>query len=153
MDQIIIKGGNGKYPLRYWIEIGSEDKNKIDEGHTIISFNKETTTSTIGQEETSVEIRLVETDQPFLVAKPEEKEVIIVRKPQKTDIFISDQKLAKRITTELNKIKEKWAPSLWCTNSELTVVSALETMSKKKISGKIVPLIEKIMKDFYGDEN
>ena len=153
-EKKVITGRGRKFPLT-WIEIvsakneGSEEETGIIE----ISFKDEETTFATEEKATPVfKPRLIETDQPFLVAKPKEKEVIIVRKPGKTDIFVSDQKLADKITTELNKIKRGWAPSLWCTDPKLTMVSTLETISKKKISGKIVPIIKKIMEEFYGDE-
>ena len=140
--------GRGKYPLECtWTTI---KRSSSDDKATTVSFDKEV--PAVKQQGESVRIKLVDTDNPFLIGKPKGKEIIIIRKPGKTDIFVSDPKPAEKITIELNKIKEKWAPNLWCTNQELTMVSALGTMSKKKISGKIVPLIEKIMEDFYGDE-
>ena len=155
----VITGRGKKFPLVFWTNIKTvENKNNKNGNRSVIEISCETdieeTTSTTEKEAVPVfKIRLIETDQLFLVAKPKSREVIIVKKPKKTDVFVSDPALAKKIVSELNKIKEKWAPSLWCTNPELTMVSALETMSKKKISGKIVPLIEKITKDFYGDGN
>lgn len=151
-DEIEIKTfkfkGQGKYPLECtWTTI---KKSGNDDKATAVSFDKKV--PAVKQREESVRIELIDTDNSFLIGKPIEKEIIIIRKPGKTDIFVSDLKLTEKITVELNKIKKKWAPSLWCTNPELTIVSALKTMSKKKISGKIVPVIETTMKKFYGDE-
>ncbi|MCK4592822.1 hypothetical protein KAT63_05320 [Candidatus Parcubacteria bacterium] len=141
--------GQGKYLLKHhWTVI---KKKGPDDKVTIVSFDDKTTPAT--EQEKSVRIELIDTDNSFLTGKPREKEIIFIRKPGKTDIFVSDQRLANKITVELNQIKGKWTPSLWCTDPKLATVSALKTISKNKITGKIVPLIEKIMEDFYGDEN
>ena len=143
--------GHGKYLLKCtWTVIKKDvDNNKA----TTVSFDDRI--PAVEQQEESVKsirIELIDTDNPFLIGEPKEKEIIIIRKPGKTDIFVSDPKLVGKITIELNEIKKKWASGLWCANPELTMVSALKTISKNKISGKIVPLIQKIMEKFYGDE-
>ena len=142
--------GQGKYPLKYTWTVIKEDSNNEA---TTVSFDEKI--PAVEQQEKSaspIRIELIDTDNSFLIGKPKGEEIIIIRKPGKTDIFVPDLKLAEKIAVELSKIKEKWAPSLWCANPELTTVSALGTMSRKKINGKIVPVIEKITKDFYGDD-
>ena len=154
INKIKIKERHNKFPL-VWLEITSAKNNgdKEEIGITEISYEDEEITSATEKETAPVfKLRLIETNQSFLVAKPKKGEVIIVRKPGKTDIFVSDLKLANKITVELNKIKRGWAPILWCTDSKLVMISALKTISKNKITGNIAPLIEKTMKDLYGDD-
>ena len=154
--------GKGKYLLKYnrtvIKERGNDDEGKV----TIVSFDDKTIP--VNEQATvSDQIELIDTDNPFLVAKPKDGEAIIVRKPSKIDIFVSDLELAKDITALLNRIKEGWTSSPWCTDSEPIKVSAMIKMGKgvneEEISQKIIlfvdgiiPCIEKVMEKSYGDE-
>lgn len=97
-------------------------------------------------------IKFQKNDLPFFRPKLNEREVFIVKKPGKIDIFVPDLKLANIIAANLNEIKAKWKPGTWCTNPELTAISVLGKTSRKKIVNNIIPIIEKIIRDFYGIE-
>ncbi len=129
-------GGSGKTKT---------EKTEIKEGEIKLTAKKENTTV--------FKIKFEETDNSFSTAKPEKGEVIILIKPGKTDVFVSDKDLLKIIADSLNqKKKSAWEPGLWYPNQELTFISALKKISANKISGNIIPFIEKIALDFYGDK-
>ena len=151
---IIIGGGKGKFPLRYWLEIKSEKNDSDKEKITIIRFDDEEKIPNIQQEEMYIKTKLIDTNQPFLRAIPRKGQVIIIRKPGKIDIFVSDLKLAEKIIIALKKIKGEWANFSWYTNEELIMLSTIskKRISKKKISRKIAPIIEKTIEKFYRDD-
>lgn len=97
-------------------------------------------------------INFKDSADPFYVPELEEREVTIVRKPGKMNVFTPNINLAEIITIELNKIEAKWMIKYWRIIPESKAVSALGTMRKKKVEGNIIPLIQKIMEEFYGDE-
>ena len=104
-------------------------------------------------EDTTFGIIIVKTNQPSLKASPEKKQIFVVKKPNKTDIFLLDKKLLKQIAKDLNqKLKGEWAPNSWHTDQHLTIISAPKRISKKKINKKIIPLIKETIKNYTGDE-
>lgn len=156
VEEIKIKG-QGKYPLKYcrWTNIAKavaeEGSNKSNRA-TTVSFSREAPLDT-GQKETPVKIELVETDDQFLVGKPEKEELIVIKKPTKTEIYLlMPEKLVDKIAYQLNKIPWTKMLSSWSPTEDHRVISALGKMEKVEIEEKIIPVIEKIIKEFCGDE-
>ena len=154
MERKIIKGSDRKrkFPTSYMVFI-VEDENEEERNVEISTEEVLYVDTEATEEDIAFGIIIVKTNQPSLKVSPGEKQIFVVKKPNKTDIFLSDKKLLRRIANDLNqKLKGSWAPNSWHTDQDLTIISALKRISKKKINKHVIPLIKEVIKNYTGDE-